>query len=232
MSIFALIRRELASAFFYDARRALFLFGAAMAYLILFGILYYPGVVKEIPTVICDESLTAYSRVLTRGFDDDERLKGTSPARTLTIKVAIYWILSVLSFALICAISALLGIPNRAGLTDLFFIASAFSFTAIALGACCSAFFTTELQYVRASIMYTVPAFIFGGYTWPLEAMDPVTLTIAKAFPMAWMSNAIRDLFLSGHFASLMTNVTVLLGMGVFFMLIGSAFYLRRMHRL
>lgn len=74
MGFIALIRRELANAFFHDARRAIFLFGAATAYLILFGILYYPGVVKEIPTVVCDEEHTAYSRLLTRQVDDDERL--------------------------------------------------------------------------------------------------------------------------------------------------------------
>ena len=74
MSILSLIRRELANAFLHDARRAIFLFGAATAYLILFGILYYPGVVKEIPTVVCDEEHTAYSRLLIRQVDDDERL--------------------------------------------------------------------------------------------------------------------------------------------------------------
>ena len=74
MGFIALIRRELVNAFLHDARRAIFLFGAATAYLILFGILYYPGVVKEIPTVVCDEEHTAYSRLLTRQVDDDERL--------------------------------------------------------------------------------------------------------------------------------------------------------------
>lgn len=49
MGFIALIRRELANAFLHDARRAIF----------LFGILYYPGVVKEIPTVVCDEEHTA-----------------------------------------------------------------------------------------------------------------------------------------------------------------------------
>lgn len=43
MGFIALIRRELANAFFHDARRAIFLFGAATAYLILFGILYTPA---------------------------------------------------------------------------------------------------------------------------------------------------------------------------------------------
>lgn len=338
MGFIALIRRELANAFLHDARRAIFLFGAATAYLILFGILYYPGVVKEIPTVVCDEEHTAYSRLLTRQVDDDERLglvrvvadegeardmlrrkevyaaviipadfshdilngrsakvlfmlnganiittniattagndivntfntrfaarqaalrtsgdeqmlkkrispvettlrvlnnptqsymmffvtglamaamqqgfflaigaavqcdfrnpelKGTSKGKLLVVKVGVYWVLSILSFGLVCVLARLLGIPDR------------------------------------ASIMYTVPAFIFGGYTWPLEAMDPVTQVVAQAFPMAWMSNAVRELFLSGHLATLSHNLTALTVMGVIFLSLGSWIFLHKMN--
>lgn len=374
MGFIALIRRELANAFLHDARRAIFLFGAATAYLILFGILYYPGVVKEIPTVVCDEEHTAYSRLLTRQVDDDERLglvrvvadegeardmlrrkeayaaviipanfshdilngrsanvlfmlnganiittniattagndivntfntrfaarqaalrtsgdeqmlkkrispvettlrvlnnptqsymmffmvglamaamqqgiflavgaavqgdfkdteglKGAPKAAVLVVKVAVYWLLSVLSFALVCVISYGLGIPDRASVTALLTLASAFSFAAVSLGLFASSLFHNELQFVRASIMYTVPAFIFGGYTWPLEAMDPVTQVVAQAFPMAWMSNAVRELFLSGHLATLSHNLTALTVMGVIFLSLGSWIFLHKM---
>lgn len=373
MSILSLIRRELVNAFLHDARRAIFLFGAATAYLILFGILYYPGVVKEIPTVVCDEEHTAYSRLLIRQVDDDERLglvrvvadegeardmlrqkevyaaviipadfshdilngrsakvlfmlnganiittniattagndivntfntrfaarqaalrtsgdeqmlkkrispvettlrvlnnptqsymmffmvglamaamqqgiflavgaavqgdfkdteglKGAPKAAVLVVKVAVYWLLSVLSFALVCVISYGLGIPDRASVTALLTLASAFSFAAVSLGLFASSLFHNELQFVRASIMYTVPAFIFGGYTWPLEAMDPVTQVVAQAFPMAWMSNAVRELFLSGHLATLSHNLTALTVMGVIFLSLGSWIFLHK----
>ena len=373
MSILSLIRRELANAFLHDARRAIFLFGAATAYLILFGILYYPGVVKEIPTVVCDEEHTAYSRLLIRQVDDDERLglvrvvadegeardmlrrkevyaaviipadfshdilngrsakvlfmlnganiittniattagndivntfntrfaarqaalrtsgdeqmlkkrispvettqrvlnnptqsymmffmvglamaamqqgiflavgaavqgdfkdteglKGAPKAAVLVVKVAVYWLLSVLSFALVCVISYGLGIPDRASVTALLTLASAFSFAAVSLGLFASSLFHNELQFVRASIMYTVPAFIFGGYTWPLEAMDPVTQVVAQAFPMAWMSNAVRELFLSGHLATLSHNLRALTVMGVIFLSLGSWIFLHK----
>lgn len=373
MSILSLIRRELANAFLHDARRAIFLFGAATAYLILFGILYYPGVVKEIPTVVCDEEHTAYSRLLIRQVDDDERLglvrvvadegeardmlrqkevyaaviipadfshdilngrsakvlfmlnganiittniattagndivntfntrfaarqaalrtsgdeqmlkkrispvettlrvlnnptqsymmffmvglamaamqqgiflavgaavqgdfkdteglKGAPKAAVLVVKVAVYWLLSVLSFSLVCVISYGLGIPDRASVTALLTLASAFSFAAVSLGLFASSLFHNELQFVRASIMYTVPAFIFGGYTWPLEAMDPVTQVVAQAFPMAWMSNAVRELFLSGHLATLSHNLTALTVMGVIFLSLGSWIFLHK----
>lgn len=372
MGFIALIRRELANAFLHDARRAIFLFGAATAYLILFGILYYPGVVKEIPTVVCDEEHTAYSRLLTRQVDDDERLglvrvvadegeardmlrrkevyaaviipadfshdilngrsakvlfmlnganiittniattagndivntfntrfaarqaalrtsgdeqmlkkrispvettlrvlnnptqsymmffvtglamaamqqgfflaigaavqcdfrnpelKGTSKGKLLVVKVGVYWVLSILSFGLVCVLARLLGIPDRASIQSLGLLAGAFSFAAISLGLFASSIFHNELQFVRASIMYTVPAFIFGGYTWPLEAMDPVTQVVAQAFPMAWMSNAVRELFLSGHLATLSHNLTALTVMGIIFFSLGSWIFLHK----
>lgn len=374
MSILQCIRRELVNAFYHDARRAIFLFGAATAYLILFGILYYPGVVKDIPTVICDESHTAYSRVLTKNLTDDESfsvvrvvateeearsmlkekeaytaviiprdfakdiltgrtsqvlvmmnganiittnissmaasdvvnsfneriaarqaalrtsadeqllrhyitpirtsvrvlnnptqsymmffmlglamaamqqgvflaigaavagdirdkemLRKTAAGKLLAVKLGVYWVLSLLSFALICGLSYVLGIPNRADLGSLFVISGTFSFAALSLGIFGSSLFHTELQYVRASIMYTVPAFIFGGYTWPLEAMDSVTQKVAALFPMAWLSNAIRELFLSGHYSRLSINAAVFLVMGGVFLLAGSYLFLRRM---
>ena len=372
MGFIALIRRELANAFLHDARRAIFLFGAATAYLILFGILYYPGVVKEIPTVVCDEEHTAYSRLLIRQVDDDERLglvrvvadegeardmlrrkevyaaviipadfshdilngrsakvlfmlnganiittniattagndivntfntrfaarqaalrtsgdeqmlkkrispvettlrvlnnptqsymmffvtglamaamqqgfflaigaavqcdfrnpelKGTSKGKLLVVKVGVYWVLSILSFGLVCVLARLLGIPDRASIQSLGLLAGAFSFAAISLGLFASSIFHNELQFVRASVMYTVPAFIFGGYTWPLEAMDPVTQVVAQAFPMAWMSNAVRELFLSGHLATLSHNLTALTVMGVILLSLGSWIFLHK----
>ena len=373
MSILQCIGRELMNAFVQDVRRAIFLFGAAAAYLILFGILYYPGVVKDIPTVICDESHTAYSRALTKHFTDtdsfsvvrgvsdeeearqmmrekqaytaiiipqdfarqiltgqssqvlvmmnganiittnisstaasdvinafndrvaarqaalrtsgdegmlsrrispihtslrvlnnptqsymmffmlglamaamqqgiflaigaavqgdirDISLKQTSPWKVLAVKLGVYWVLSILSFSLICFLAYILGIPDRASVSSLFALSGTFSFTALSLGLMGASLFHNELQYVRASVMYTVPAFIFGGYTWPMEAMDPVTQAAASLFPMAWLSNAIRELFLSGHFARLEQNICVLFIMGMVFLVIGSVLYCRRM---
>lgn len=373
MSILQCIGRELMNAFVHDVRRAIFLFGAAAAYLILFGILYYPGVVKDIPTVICDESHTAYSRALTKNLIDNESfsvvrvvvdegearemmrekqaytaiiipqdfarqiltgqssqvlvmlnganiittnisstaasdvinafndrvaarqaalrtsgdegmlsrrispihtslrvlnnptqsymmffmlglamaamqqgiflaigaavqgdirdisLKQTSPWKVLAVKLGVYWVLSILSFSLICFLAYILGIPDRASVSSLFALSGTFSFTALSLGLMGASLFHNELQYVRASVMYTVPAFIFGGYTWPMEAMDPITQLAASLFPMAWLSNAIRELFLSRHFARLEENVCVLFVMGMVFLIIGSILFCRRM---
>ena len=42
------IRREFLMVL-HDPRRLVFLFGAAVAYLIVFGLLYVPNIVKDVP---------------------------------------------------------------------------------------------------------------------------------------------------------------------------------------
>ena len=72
-------------------------------------------------------------------------------------------------------------------------------------------------KYIEEGSMYTVPAFIFGGYTWPIESMGVVTSTLAAIFPMAYLSNAVRYLFLSGSLYTLSFNLSVLCLMGCVF---------------
>ena len=164
-----------------------------------------------------------------QGDIHDKKLKGSPPWTILAVKLGVYWVLTMLSFCFICFLAYVLGIPNRASASSLVPLSAAFAYTALSLGLMGAAVFRTELQFVRASVMYTVPAFIFGGYTWPMEAMDPVTQMIASLFPMAWLSNAVRELFLSGHFALLQRNVCALLILGTIFLVIGSLLFCRRM---
>ena len=61
-----------------DPRRIIFLVGASIAYLVLFSILYSPGIVKNIPLVIYDEDNSMASRVLIQCIADSERFKITN----------------------------------------------------------------------------------------------------------------------------------------------------------
>ena len=53
----------------HDLRRPVFLFGAALAYLIVFGMLYSPNIGTAVPTVIYDEETSAASRRLVQDFE-------------------------------------------------------------------------------------------------------------------------------------------------------------------
>ena len=67
--------REVREIFGRDKRRASFLFGASIAYLIIFGMLYGPHVVQNVPLVLYDENQTQLSRSLVQAFADSERFE-------------------------------------------------------------------------------------------------------------------------------------------------------------
>lgn len=68
-------KREIGQLFITDRRRAVFLFGASLAYLILFSLLYSTHTIKAVPLIICDEDQTQFSRTLIQAFDDSERFQ-------------------------------------------------------------------------------------------------------------------------------------------------------------
>lgn len=82
MSWWHIFTREIKQMFITDRRRAIFLFGASLAYLILFGLLYGTHTVKAIPLVIYDEDQTQFSRSLIQAFDDSERFQIVSYVTT------------------------------------------------------------------------------------------------------------------------------------------------------
>jgi ABC-2 type transport system permease protein len=366
MNILQIIRDELRLIFLRDPRRAVFLFLAAVAYLLLFGLLYHPGVVKHVPLAICDEEHSIQSSQLVRRFEDHESFevlyrpstpeeaqqlvrdkkvyavvdipqdfskkirtgsystilfiingsniiltnttstaaqdiinsfsdetalqnaeartgankkvlakrigaltcqlrvlnnptqsymlyfvlglamaalqqgiflaigasvhydymhaKETSRIKDLTwifSKMFIYLVLSIISFEVIVLCSVyVLGIMNKANIVQLTALGTAFSFAAISMSMFVASLFHKEIQFVRASIMYTVPAFIFGGYTWPIESMGYAASAFSNIFPMAWMANAVRTMFLSGNLWDLGTNIGILTAMGGVFLLL------------
>lgn len=67
-------KRELAYIFKKDRRRINFIFGASLAYLFIFGLLYAPHIVKDVPLVIYDEDQSKLSRSLIEALDSSERL--------------------------------------------------------------------------------------------------------------------------------------------------------------
>ena len=73
--------------------------------------------------------------------------------------------------------------------------------------------FRRGIDFVRAIIVYPVPAFILSGYTWPTEAMGSGMQLLAKLFPLTQLSNTVRELFLMGfspHFSTSIRNLLIL----------------------
>ena len=72
---FTLFKKELVEIK-KDLRRPVFLFGAALAYLIVFGMLYIPNIVTAVPAVILDQENSAASRRLVQDFEDEHHELG------------------------------------------------------------------------------------------------------------------------------------------------------------
>lgn len=77
-----IITSELHHIFVKDRRRANFIFGASIAYLIIFSLLYGPHVVENVPLVIYDENQTQLSRSLVQAFADSNRFQIISQPST------------------------------------------------------------------------------------------------------------------------------------------------------
>ena len=75
MNIWQIFKREVHYIFVKDRRRANFIFGASIAYLLIFGLLYGPQVVTNVPLVIYDEDQSQLSRSLVQAFADSERFQ-------------------------------------------------------------------------------------------------------------------------------------------------------------
>lgn len=74
MKLIDICLRELKSTL-SDHRRLLFLLGALWAYLFLFGALYAPGIVRDIPVVFYDADQTALSQELIELIDSSDTFK-------------------------------------------------------------------------------------------------------------------------------------------------------------
>ena len=317
MQLWQIIKREFRQIFLEDPRRFVFLFGAAVGYLFIFGALYSPNIVKYIPLIVYDEEQSPLSRELIRDFDSSDSFRVTAYAATqeemqqaladksayaaidiprdfsrkikqggassllfmvngsnivitnitssaaqditaafsdkvaaeraalrtgqnqeklgkrlapvsahlrvlnnptqgymlffllglamaafqqgiffsvgasvqaeylkreaiswrslLLGKFITYWGLAMLSFLTVVLIAEFFWeIWLKGSMVQLLLLGGVFSFAFIAFSMLMSSLFHNEMQFVRASILYPVPAFIFAGYTWPQESLGPV----------------------------------------------------------
>lgn len=150
----------------------------------------------------------------------------------MAVKAVYYWILSMVSYGLVIVLSHVLwGIPVKASVTDLFGLGAAFCFAAIGFCMLAASFCRTEMQFIRMIIMYPVPAFIFSGYTWPGFSMPSFLQSVAALFPLSYLSDTARNLFLWGHSPTFVHSLVMLCFIGAGCMLAAYVVYGRGMKR-
>jgi len=141
-------------------------------------------------------------------------------------KLLPYWFFGTLSFIMALALSSLaFHVPLKGDYTSLLALGTVFSFTATALASVIAATCQDEVSFTQFSLAYTVPAFIFSGYTWPQHAMDTLSMIISSTFPLTYFADTVRSLMITGHAPALQNNILILLLIGSTLLIISTLLY-------
>lgn len=144
----------------------------------------------------------------------------------LTAKILPYFIGANCAYLITLTIANLaFGVPFKANIIELMIIGASFIFSVIGLSFLLAIVTKNEVVFSRCSIFYTVPAFVFSGYTWPQQAMEPIGYGLSMLFPLTHLSCCVRDLMLMGSSPFIYTNSLILFGLGIIFFAVASFGY-------
>lgn len=126
----------------------------------------------------------------------------------ILIKVLPFWILSVFILGIYYAFHFIFRAPipspllNYAVTTGLFIMATSF------LGVFISALLPSALKATQVLMLLATPAFIIGGYSWPLEAMPIGVQWLSSILPLTPFLNAHKVmLFQHGSLADVSSSI-------------------------
>ena len=162
-------------------------------------------------------------------YQNLQELQEVSTWQVIAGKLLPYWLFGTLSFLMALALSTLaFQIPFNGTFISLLVLGTVFSFTATALASLMAAICRDEVSFTQLSLAYTVPAFIFSGYTWPKHSMDTLSTLISSTFPLTYFADTIRSLMITGHAPSLQTNILILLLIGITLLIISTSLYRKK----
>lgn len=137
-----------------------------------------------------------------------------APWQLLLSKTLFYWGLALFAYIMVLLFELYVWqIPLRGSFRDIFLLTAVYMLSMIAFTFCFAYPFHREFDFLRYSILYPVPAFIISGFTWPVAGMSPAMQMVAQFFPMTYMSNTMREIFLMGkspHFWTSMAHLSFL----------------------
>ena len=144
----------------------------------------------------------------------------------LTAKIMPYFIGANCAYLLTLAMASFVfGVPFKANIIELIIIGASFSFSVIGLALLLAIITKDELVFSRCSIFYTVPAFVFSGYTWPQQAMEPISYGLSMLFPLTHLASCVRNLMLMGSSPFIYSNSIILISLGIVFFAIAGLGY-------
>ena len=104
---------------------------------------------------------------------------------------------AILAITLLMDIT-IFGLPMQGSPTALFLIYLLFLLSMTCLGILCANFCQSQVEAIRTTLPFLVPAFIISGFTWPLQAMPYFLQVGAKFFPLTWGLIGVRSVTMHG----------------------------------
>jgi ABC-2 type transport system permease protein len=188
--------------------------------------LFVPGLIAFVLTIM-SAMMTAISITREKETGTMEMLL-VSPIRPAAIvagKVTPYIVLGFVSVLLVLiAAGAVFHVPVRGSLTLLLAESGLYILTALALGIVIS----TKAPNQRTAMIFALaglmmPTMLLSGFIFPLDSLPGWLRAISNVVPARWFLLVVRGIMIKGAgLATLWQETLVLVGMTLFFLLVGS----------
>lgn len=152
----------------------------------------WPGVLAVIlQQVLLLGMAVSFSREYENKTFNSELLNRTHSAFTaILVKVLPFWILSAFTLGMFYIFHFIFKAPIPAPLGKYMVTTALFIMSVSFLGVTVSALLPNSLKATQVLMLLATPAFIIGGYSWPLEAMPTGVRVLASIIPLTPFLNA------------------------------------------
>lgn len=152
--------------------------------------------------------LLAICGIFVRDRNEWARYAGTPTWKMLLGRLLPYWLLGWLMYVVyLLLISQLFLLPCRGAWSEILLLGGLFTLTVCGVGAFYSALSPSEVYAVQLPMLYTMPAFLFSGYSWPQLAMNDFSRFFSALLPLSYSADPLRDLMLAGYAPTLWRNL-------------------------
>lgn len=152
----------------------------------------WPGVLAVVlQQVLLLGLAVSFAREFENKTLETQFLKRTGSAfSAVLIKVIPFWILSIFILGIYYFFHHLFRAPIPTPLINYIFTTGLFIMSTSFLGVFISALLPSALKATQVLMLLATPAFIIGGYSWPLEAMPSGVQWLASILPLTPFLNA------------------------------------------
>jgi len=125
-----------------------------------------------------------------------KRAAGNSVFKALSGKTITYVLLAMIHFEILYRIIfPVFGIPIASSAASAALLSLFVSLASVSLGLLLAAVFKNRMDALKACLLISAPAFLFSGYTWPLDQMPGLLRYFVNLIPLTPFIEAFRKIY-------------------------------------